>query len=95
VGRAGSARAGWAATGYGRGELGRGGEGGGVARPRAGSGRGGGAAGPRAGLVDGKAGPFPFLSYSFLIFCSVLFFPPFQIEFPIKRMLHKITHPTK
>jgi hypothetical protein len=45
-------------------------------------------------LVEGKAGPFPFLSY-FFIFCSFLFFPPFQIEFPIKRMLHKITHPTK
>jgi hypothetical protein len=58
-------------------------------RPSAGGGPGkGGSAGPRAR-------PFPFLSYSFLIFCSFLFFPPFQIEFPIKRMLHKITHPTK
>jgi hypothetical protein len=64
-------------------------------RPRGAGPRRGGQLGHELGLVAGRAGPFPFLSYSFLIFCSFLFFPPFKIEFPIKRMLHKITHPTK
>jgi hypothetical protein len=57
-----------------------------------GHGREQGAVGPAG---KGRDGPFlVFLSY-FFIFCSFLFSPRFQIEFLIKRMLHKITHQTK
>jgi hypothetical protein len=56
-----------------------------------------GARGARWASREGKEGMglfLFFLSYIF-IFCSFLFSPRFQIEFLIKRMLHKITHQTK
>jgi hypothetical protein len=53
--------------------------------------RGKGGFGPRR-EGKGRLGFYLFISY-FFIFCSFLFSPPFQIEFLIKWMLHKITHP--